>query len=46
MGELAMWQQRVEEFVLDQVGLPPARCWRLVAGRESWLTPLLAPDTP
>jgi ubiquinone/menaquinone biosynthesis C-methylase UbiE len=32
MGELAMWQQRVEEFVLDQVGLPPARVLEVGCG--------------
>jgi hypothetical protein len=25
MGEPASWQQRVEEFVLGQIGDPPAR---------------------
>jgi cyclopropane fatty-acyl-phospholipid synthase-like methyltransferase len=32
MGELAMWQQRVEEFVLDQVGLPPVRVLEVGCG--------------
>jgi 2-polyprenyl-3-methyl-5-hydroxy-6-metoxy-1,4-benzoquinol methylase len=32
MGELAMWQQRVEGFVLDQVGLPPARVLEVGCG--------------
>ena len=32
MGELAMWQQRVEEFVLDQFGLPPARVLEVGCG--------------
>jgi SAM-dependent methyltransferase len=32
MGELAMWQQRVEEFVLGQVGTPPARVLEVGCG--------------
>jgi SAM-dependent methyltransferase len=32
MGERAMWQQRVEEFVLGQVGLPPARVLEVGCG--------------
>jgi SAM-dependent methyltransferase len=32
MGELAMWRQRVEEFVLDQVGPPPARVLEVGCG--------------
>jgi SAM-dependent methyltransferase len=32
MGELAMWQQRVEEFVLDQVGPPPAQVLEVGCG--------------
>ncbi len=32
MGGLAMWQQRVEEFVLDQVGPPPARVLEVGCG--------------
>jgi SAM-dependent methyltransferase len=32
MGALAMWQQRVEEFVLDQVGRPPARVLEVGCG--------------
>jgi SAM-dependent methyltransferase len=32
MGELAMWQQRVEEFVLGQVGPPPARVLEVGCG--------------
>ena len=32
MGGLAMWQQRVEEFVLDQVGLPPTQVLEVGCG--------------
>jgi len=32
MGELAMWQQRVEEFVLGQVGPPPAQVLEVGCG--------------
>ena len=32
MGGLAMWQQRVEEFVLDRVGSPPARVLEVGCG--------------
>jgi cyclopropane fatty-acyl-phospholipid synthase-like methyltransferase len=32
MGELAMWRQRVEEFVLGQVGPPPARVLEVGCG--------------
>jgi SAM-dependent methyltransferase len=32
MGELAMWQQRVKEFVLGQVGPPPARVLEVGCG--------------
>ena len=32
MGELVMWQQHVEEFVLDQVGLPPDRVLEVGCG--------------
>lgn len=32
MGEPGKWQQRVEEFVLDQVGAPPARVLEVGCG--------------
>src|SRR5215213_5732618 len=32
MGELARWKQRVEEFVLDQLGSPPARVLEVGCG--------------
>ena len=32
MGELARWQKRVEEFVLGQVGAPPARVLEVGCG--------------
>jgi ubiquinone/menaquinone biosynthesis C-methylase UbiE len=41
MGELAMWQQRVEKFVLDQVGPPPARVLEVGCG-EGELAHVLA----
>jgi 2-polyprenyl-3-methyl-5-hydroxy-6-metoxy-1,4-benzoquinol methylase len=32
MGELTRWQQRVEEFVLGQIGDPPARVLEVGCG--------------
>ena len=39
MGKLARWQQGVEEFVLEQVGDPPARVLEVGCGEEGWLAP-------
>src|SRR5215212_4044478 len=33
MGELAKWQRRVEEFVLDQIGNPAARVLEVGCGK-------------
>jgi 2-polyprenyl-3-methyl-5-hydroxy-6-metoxy-1,4-benzoquinol methylase len=32
MGDAAKWQRRVEEFVLDQIGYPPARVLEVGCG--------------
>ena len=39
-------QRRVEGFVLDRIGDPPARVWRWDAGKEIWPMPSTAPVTP
>jgi ubiquinone/menaquinone biosynthesis C-methylase UbiE len=46
MGEPASWQRRVEEFVLGQIGDPPARVLEVGCGEGELARALARVATP